>query len=91
MAKSTTMRITRIKFHIPGFNEVRKQPLLVADLKARGERIAATARAEGGEFEVIVTQNKSRARVVVTTADIQAAAGERKDRRLTRALGAGRG
>ena len=90
MAKNS-FRITRIKFHNQGFNEVRKQSALVADMTARGERMAAAAEAEGGKFEVVVTQNKSRARVIVTTADIQAAAGEHKDRRLTRALGAGRG
>lgn len=87
----TTMRIKRIKFHYPGFNQVRKSPELVADLKARGDRIAAAASAEGGQFAVIKSMNKTRARVIVTTVDIQAASGERKDRRLTRALNAGRG
>jgi hypothetical protein len=85
------VKITKIRFHYPGFNEVRKAPELVADLKERGERIAEAAHAEGGEFAVVVRQNKTRARVVVVTADIEAKAGEAKDRRLTRALGAGRG
>ena len=86
-----SVRIKRIKFHHPGFNATRKSPALVEDLEARGERIAAAARSEGGEFSVIVTENKQRARVLVTTADYEAMAGEAKDRRLTRALDAGRG
>lgn len=87
----TTMRIKRIKFHYPGFNEVRKAPELVLELEARGENIAAAAEASGGQYFVIVTENKTRVRVIVGTMDGEAKRGEQADRRLTRALSAGRG
>lgn len=85
------VKITRIKFNYPGFNEVRKSPELTDDMTARGERIAAAARAEGGEFYVITTSNATRSRVIVTTGDIEAMNGEASDRRLTRALQHGQG
>jgi hypothetical protein len=83
-------RLKRIKFHYEGFNALRKSPEVVAALEAKGEAIAQAA---GGspDFEVIVAEGKSRARVIVTTASIEGMVAEATDRALTQALSAGRG
>lgn len=85
-----SVRITKVKFHNDGFDELRKSGGIAGELAVRGRRIAAAA---GGfpKFDVIVTQNKSRARVIVVTANAEGMEDEQKDRALTRALDAGRG
>lgn len=79
----------KIEFNIPGFNELRNSPAILADLTRRGKAIAAAA---GGEqdFAVISQNTKSRARVVVITATIAAMRAEAIERSLTTALDAGR-
>jgi len=87
---ASSVRIKRIKFHNDGFNELRKAPALVSDMIARGRRMVDAA---GGfpKFDVIVTENKSRARVIVVTANADGMVDEQTDRALTRSLDAGRG
>lgn len=84
------MRIKRIKFHYEGFDALRKSGEVAAQLEQRGEAIADAA---GGppDFEVIVTANSSRARVIVTTSSFEGMRAEAEERRLTNALTAGRG
>jgi hypothetical protein len=80
----------RLKVHNDGFNEVRTAPAIVDDLLARGHRIASAA---GGEPDFVVheSSNATRARVVVVTATAKGMEAEAHDRKLTRALDAGRG
>ena len=83
-------KIKKLRFHYQGFNALRKDPALTADLTARGERIAAAA---GGEPEIVVITgaSKTRSRVVVATGTPAAMNDEATNRTLTRALDAGRG
>lgn len=83
-------RLTKIKFHYDGFNELRKSPGVAAELERRGKAIAQAA---GGEddFAVEVSTNGSRARVVVVTATAEGMLAEASQRALTNALSAGRG
>lgn len=86
-----SVKIKRIKYHNEGFNKYR-QTAPVSFLVDAGERIAEEATAaSGGEHVVIVSETKSRARVVVITADDRAREAEATDRTLTNALDAGRG
>lgn len=85
------MAKVRIEMNIPGFNEFRKQPAIVDELVARGNKIAAAA---GGppDFTVEVTPGmRTRARVTVGAATTAGRRKEAVDRVLTRALEAGRG
>lgn len=86
----STMRLTRLRFHYEGFDALRKSSEVAGELQQRGEAIANAA---GGspDFEVIVTANSSRARVIVTTASYDGMRAEAEDRVLTNALTAGRG
>lgn len=80
----------RLEIHNEGFAEVRKSPAIQAQLHAMGERIASAA-GGGGDFEVIDSPGRDRARVVVVTATAEGKRAEAEDRALTRALDAGRG
>jgi hypothetical protein len=82
--------LKRIKFHYEGFDQLRKSAEVKDALTAKGEAIASAA---GGspDFEVIVTEGASRARVIVTTATFEGMRAEATDRALTNALSAGRG
>lgn len=86
------MSTFKLEINVDGFNEVRNSPEIRAELLAAGRRIAdAAAAGNDGEFEVIEAPSKSRARVVVVTADEAAKRAEATDRALTRAFDAGRG
>lgn len=82
--------ISKVKFHYDGFDALRKDPAVEAELMRRGKAIADAA---GGEpdFIVISDPTPSRARVVVVTATAKAMAEEASNRTLTNALSAGRG
>jgi hypothetical protein len=65
----------------------------IADLRARGERVAAAAASmspAGARFHVDVKQWGARVAVYVTCGNQAAREGEAKNRALTRALDAGR-
>lgn len=83
------MTTLRLKLHIAGFNQVRNDPKILADLMARGERVAAAA-GGGEDFVVKDGSTKSRARVVVITATPVAMELEATQRTLTNALDAAR-
>lgn len=77
----------RIKLNSPGVRELLRSPEVTADLKRRGQRIAAAA---GPGHEVETFQGRNRARVTVRTTTDEAALAEQNHKRLTNALGAGR-
>lgn len=82
--------ISKVKFHYDGFDALRKDPAVEAELLRRAQAIADAA---GGEpdFLVINDPTPSRARVVVVTATDKAMHEEATNRTLTNALSAGRG
>lgn len=78
----------RLEFHHEGFNEVRTDPAVAADIAARAEAIAAAA---GDGFEVLTSPGwKTRARAVVITATDEARLAQAEDHTLERSLDAGR-
>lgn len=78
----------RLKFRVEGFRELRTQPEVLADLEARGRRIAAAA---GEGVEVLPVQTpRNRAHVVVGPVTADAARRVAKDNSLIRAIEAGR-
>lgn len=78
----------RIELNIAGFNAVRRSPEVRSDLKRRAEAIAAQA---GEGFEVIETDNPSRAGAMVVAATKDARLAEATEKVLTKAINAGRG
>jgi len=83
-----TQAVTKIEFHYPAFNRVRQSAGVIADLKRRGDAIAAAA-GDGVDVQVVV--GATRARVTVATATFEARKSEATDKTLTQAIGAGRG
>lgn len=81
-------KVTRIVFKSRGFREILRSQAVVAELARRGQAIAAAA-GEGVGVQTSVGAN--RARVTVATETREAAAAEATDKKLTRAIGAGRG
>lgn len=80
----------RLEINIDGFNQIRRDPAIQADLHRRGER-AAQAAGGSPDFEVIDSPSRSRARVVVRTATTRGRIAEAKDRALSRGFDAARG
>lgn len=83
------MGLFNFRLSPPGFNQFRNSVEVRTLLAGAGHRIAEAAGGEG-DFSVLVTQNKSRARVIVATATEKAKRAEAKSRALTRAIDAGR-
>jgi N-formylglutamate amidohydrolase len=83
------MSTLRFKINVPGFNQARNDPRILAELHSMGESIAAAA---GGAPDFVVNDapNATRARVVVIAATAKAKRAEAKHRTLTKALDAGR-
>lgn len=79
----------RLKIEPEGFNQIRRDPAIQADLHRRAEAISAAA-GGGDDYVVIDSPSSTRARVVVVTASPAARQAEATDRTLTRALDAGR-
>lgn len=81
----------KVVWRIAGFRELRTLDGVMADLAARGERIA---RAAGPGYEssgARVTGGRGRGRVSVKTATTTARRNESKTHNLLRALNAGKG
>lgn len=78
----------KVKINKKGLDDLLKSSGVQDDLEKRVKRIADAA---GEGFEAEVTVGQHRARGAVWTATNRAKRGEAKDRRLTRALDAGRG
>lgn len=81
------MSLVKIVLKPGAVEELLKSPEILADLAARGQRIAAAA-GEGNESEPFI--GKSRARVTVRTATTDARVAEATSRTLTQAIDAGR-
>jgi hypothetical protein len=81
------MANVRIKLNSAGIRQLLRSSEMEADLRRRAERIAATA-GEGFEASSMVGPNRARASVITTTYEAMAA--EAQERRLTRAIDAGR-
>ena len=77
----------RVVLNQAAFRELRRSPEVVADLTARGRRIAAAA---GAGFEMQTWLGRNRGRVTVRTATSAARAAEARDHALLGALDAGR-
>lgn len=86
-----TVRFKRARFHYPAFTQMRKSAEVRAALLSAGERIANAAGGATEGFLVVESDSGTRARVLVITAEPEAMVAEATDRRLTNALGAGRG
>lgn len=82
------MKKVKLEFNRAGFNAVRHDPAIVADIRRRAEAIAAQA---GDGFEVIETDNASRAGALVVATTYAARKAEATDKVLTKAIDAGRG
>jgi hypothetical protein len=82
--------LERIEINAAGVRALLQDPAVLADLKARAQRIAEKA---GGEpdFEVESQIGATRARASVRTATFEGRRAEAKDRTLTQAIDAGRG
>lgn len=79
--------LERVDVHNEGVTALLKDPKVAADLMRRGRSIASAA---GEGFVVVADPTARRARVVVITATFAARLAEARDRRLSRALDAGR-
>lgn len=82
----------KIVFNIRAFEQLRKDPRVVADLKARADRIAAACNAhvEGDGYEGSVQEGRNRAHGSVITTDFESMADNARNQRLVRNLDAGR-
>jgi hypothetical protein len=86
------IKLDRIEINDSNAKQILKN-VPVADLRARGERVAAAAAAmspSGARFFVDVQQWGARVAIYVTCGNEAAREGEAKNRALTRALDAGR-
>jgi hypothetical protein len=78
---------TRVKLNEAAFRELRRSPEVLADLTARGRRIAASA---GKGFGVQPWIGRNRARVTVRTETAEARGRDARDHVLLHALDAAR-
>jgi len=87
MATVTASADVVLTLNIPGFNKLRNEPGVVADLKRRADAVARMA----GEGHIVeVGTGGTRARAQVTTVTYAARRREATDRNLTRAIDAAR-
>lgn len=82
------MANVRVKMNSKGARALLRSHEVQDDLRKRADRIAARA---GAGFEVESGRGTNRARAAVITKTARAMRAEAKDKRLTRALDAGRG
>lgn len=84
-------RVERIEFNNAGFEAILKSPEVIADLLARGQRIASSATTRpGAVFSVDAQVGRSRAQIRVATGNDAAREAEAHDRALVSSLDAGR-
>jgi hypothetical protein len=76
-----------VKLNHNGVRQLLQSPGVLAELKRRGERIAAAA---GPGFEAEGFVGRNRARVTVRTATVEAMVAQAEDDVLTKAIPAGR-
>lgn len=80
------MAKVKVELNSRGVRQLLNDAGVAADLRRRAERIAAAA----GDGMLVDTSSGTRARAVVITGTADAKKAEATDRRLTRALDAGR-
>lgn len=81
------MKVDRIQWRVKGFEALRRDPRVLADLQRRAERVAAAA---GDGFVARAGQGKTRARAAVIAASMKARRRNSRDNTLLRSLDAGR-
>lgn len=79
--------VKRVKLHNKGFDQLRKDPTMVADINARAKAIAKAA---GPGYEVSPRSGKKRHRASVITESYEAAKDNAENNTLLKALDAGR-
>jgi len=77
----------QVELVLSGINKVMTSPAVQADLKERGDRMAAAA---GPEFEAVSRPHRWTARVYVRPKSARGARQEARDKRLVRSIDAGR-
>lgn len=77
----------KLDFHYDGFNEVRRDPKVAADIEDRANAIAGAA---GDGYEVRTSSSRSRARAIVITATPEAMVDQARNHTLERSIDAGR-
>lgn len=77
----------KLDFHYDGFNDVRRDPKVAADLERRADAMAVAA---GDGYEVRTSESKSRARAIVITATPEAMVDQARNHTLERSIDAGR-
>lgn len=84
----------KVKFNVPGFYQLRREPGVVADLVGRGKRVQSAASRDGGNYVFGSRQGamkpQGRWRVDVSTGDYQTRLKNRKHNSLLRGLDAAR-
>ncbi|MEZ5380159.1 MAG: hypothetical protein R2754_00030 [Microthrixaceae bacterium] len=78
---------TRVKLNLSGFRKLRTDPAVVADLQKRADAIAAKA---GPGHKAEASKGRTRAIGMVWTDTHEARLAEAHERRLARAIDAGR-
>ncbi len=77
-----------IKWNVPAFEEIRRDPSVKSDLAIRADRIAEAA---GDGYESSSTEGATRSRASVVTTTYAAIRDNAKNNTLIRAVDAGRG
>lgn len=80
--------MSKIKWRLKGFEEIRRLPKTKAELKKRADRIAS---ASGEGYEALEGEGKTRSRASVVTTSVRAINSNRKNNTLLRNLDAGKG
>lgn len=81
----------RVKFNVPAFMALRRDPGVVQELHRRAKLIADACGGEDDGFHAEVTQGKTRARASVVAVTNQARRRNARDNTMLKALDAGRG
>lgn len=74
-----------------GIAEIARSAAVVADLRARAERVAAKASSDDAEYHVHTEVGRRRARAAVVTGNFKAMLAEHREHRLASAIDAARG
>ncbi len=87
MARRRISANVELELNRSGVRELLRSPEVLADLRARAERVAAAA---GAGMEVEATIGPNRARAEVATGTTEARLAEARHRRLSRSIDAAR-
>lgn len=81
----------RVKFNVPAFMALRRDPGVTQELHRRAKLIADACGGEDDGFHAEVTQGRTRARASVVAVTYQARRRNARDNTMIKALDAGRG